>query len=184
MGITYYPPLAEPQEQRVNYPPLARAGGGNLWKQNYYAYNPKLQPFANRLGKGLTKAEACLWKYALRAGMRQGCTFRRQRPVMNYKADFMCKELKLIIEVDGITHTWSENVEKDKKREERLKQAGFFVIRFTDDEVLHGISRVIETIDSKIQEIESTLSDPIKKRVRKVRATPFPPPAGDNATSG
>ena len=35
---------------------------------NNYAYNKKLQPFANKLRKEMTKAEACLWKYALRAG--------------------------------------------------------------------------------------------------------------------
>ena len=33
---------------------------------NNYAYNKKLQPFANRLRKEMTQAEACLWKYVLR----------------------------------------------------------------------------------------------------------------------
>ncbi|MBE7447077.1 MAG: DUF559 domain-containing protein [Planctomycetia bacterium] len=33
-----------------------------------------------------------------------GYQFRRQRPVLNYIADFMCKELKVVIEVDGSTH--------------------------------------------------------------------------------
>jgi very-short-patch-repair endonuclease len=36
-------------------------------KTNNYAYNKILQPFANKLRKEMTKAEACLWKYALRA---------------------------------------------------------------------------------------------------------------------
>ena len=34
----------------------------------------------------------------------KGYTFRRQRPVLQYIADFLCKELMLIIELDGITH--------------------------------------------------------------------------------
>jgi very-short-patch-repair endonuclease len=52
----------------------------------------------------MTKAETCPWKFALRANQLKGYPFRRQRPVLNYIADFMCKDLMLIIEVDGITH--------------------------------------------------------------------------------
>ena len=73
-------------------------------KENFHLYNTNLQPFANKLRKRMTKAEACLWKYALRASKMKGYSFRRQRPVLNYIADFMCQELFLIIEVDGITH--------------------------------------------------------------------------------
>jgi very-short-patch-repair endonuclease len=105
-------------------------------KDNYYAYNRNLQHFANDLRHRMTKAEACLWKYALRAGMRKGYSFRRQRPVLNFIADFMCKELKLVIEVDGITHTWDVTIAKDLIKDEKLREAGFEILRFTDDEVL------------------------------------------------
>ena len=83
---------------------------------NNYAYNKKLRPFANKLRKEMTKAEACLWKYASRAGQMKGYQFRRQRPVLRYIADFLCKELKLVIEVDGITHQDNETEEKDKRK--------------------------------------------------------------------
>jgi very-short-patch-repair endonuclease len=73
-------------------------------KYENHLYNKTLQPYANRLRKEMTKAEACLWKYVLRAKKRGGFQFRRQRPVLNYIADFMCMELMLIIELDGITH--------------------------------------------------------------------------------
>ena len=69
----------------------------------------------------MTKAEACLWKYVLKAGQLKGFPFRRQRPVLNYIADFLCKELKLIIEVDGITHQWEDTIKKDEIRQ---KSAG------------------------------------------------------------
>ena len=94
------------------------SGGGNLKADttNNYAYNKKLRPFANKLRKEMTKAEACLWKYALRAGQMKGYQFRRQRPVLRYIADFLCKELKLVIEVDGITHQDNETEEKDKRK--------------------------------------------------------------------
>jgi very-short-patch-repair endonuclease len=104
----------------------------------------------------MTKAEASLWKYVLRAGQMKGFQFRRQRPVLEYIADFMCKELKLIIEVDGITHDKKDNLEKDKDREKDLVQAGFKVIRFTDDEVLTNLHGVTRNIEITIEEISKT----------------------------
>lgn len=131
----------------------------------------------------MTKAEACLWKYALRAGLRNGYSFRRQRPVLNFIADFMCKELQLVIEVDGITHTWEETIVKDKIKEAKLREAGFHVLRFDDEYVLKNINRVIEEIDLKIEEIERAASKPpLKRRPREKKHRPLPPPAGDNAS--
>jgi len=109
---------------------------------NNHNYNKNLQPYANRLRKEMTKAEACMWKYVLRAGKMKGFQFRRQRPVLNYIADFMCKELMLVIEVDGITHQWEEVIKNDDMRQKALEAAGFTVLRFTDDEVLKNIQSV------------------------------------------
>ncbi|MCF6154145.1 MAG: DUF559 domain-containing protein [Candidatus Brocadia sp.] len=131
---------------------------------NNYTYNKNLQPFANRLRTEMTKAEACLWKYVLRARQMKGYQFRRQRPVMNYIADFMCKKLKLIIEVDGSTHHWEETAVKDLKKEKDLIDAGFKVLRFTDEEVLKCIEGVRESIASSVQEIEQ--STPLLPRQR------------------
>ena len=122
-------------------------GGMKADKDNFYGYNKHPQPFANKLRKEMTKAEACLWKYVLRAGQMRGCKFRRQRPVLNYIADLMCKELRLVIEVDGITH--DSKLAKDESRTDKLRQAGFNVIRFTDEEVMtniHGVAWEIERI--------------------------------------
>ena len=108
---------------------------------NNHNYNKNLQPYANRLRKEMTKAEACMWKYVLRAGKMKGFQFS-QRPVLNYIADFMCKELMLVIEVDGITHQWEEVIKNDDMRQKALEAAGFTVLRFTDDEVLKNIQSV------------------------------------------
>ena len=99
----------------------------------------------------MTKAEACLWKYVLRAKQMKGYQFRRQRPVLNYIADFMCKELWLIIEVDGITHQWEETIKKDKKRQRDLESGGFTVLRFTDNEILKSIHIVQSTLEEWIE---------------------------------
>ena len=141
-------------------------------KTNNYAYNKILQPFANKLRREMTKAEACLWKYALRARQMKGYQFRRQRPVLRYIADFLCKELKLVIEVDGITHQGDETGMKDKRKTCDLEGAGFKVIRFTDEEVLKNMNGVIERIKRVVEEME--MSSPC------TFPPPEPPPAGDS----
>jgi very-short-patch-repair endonuclease len=109
----------------------------------------------------MTKAEACLWKYALRAEMMKGYTFNRQRTVLNFIVDFACKKLKLIIEVDGYTHLFEETIKKDKIKQDALEGAGFIVLRFTDDEVLKNINQVRQNIWDKVEELEATLPLPL-----------------------
>ena len=120
-------------------------------KYENHFYNKTLQPYANRLRKEMTKAEACLWKYVLRAKKLRGFQFRRQRPVLNFIADFMCMELMLIIEVDGITHHWEETIKKDEIRQKDLEAAGFTVIRFSDEEVLNHIQVVHDYLEDWIE---------------------------------
>ncbi|MBY0434675.1 MAG: endonuclease domain-containing protein [Cyclobacteriaceae bacterium] len=127
-------------------------------KENFHLYNTHLQPFANKLRKRMTKAEACLWKYALRASKMKGYGFRRQRPALNYIADFMCKDLFLIIEVDGTIHQEKHVIENDKRRQARLEAAGFTVLRFTNDEVLKNMKGVINSLEDWIEKYEARKS--------------------------
>jgi len=122
---------------------------------NNYLYNKGLKSKAQSLRASMTKAEACLWKYVLQGRRLQGYQFRRQRPVLNYIADFMCKELNLIIEVDGITHTYEDVAEKDLVRQKELENTGFKVIRFTDDDVLENIDRVKVYLENLVESIKN-----------------------------
>ncbi|HZI54389.1 MAG TPA: endonuclease domain-containing protein [Chitinophagaceae bacterium] len=130
-------------------------------KYENHFYNKTLQPYANRLRKEMTKAEACLWKYVLRANKLRGFQFRRQRPVLNYIADFMCMELMLVIEVDGITHHWEETIKTDEIRQKDLEAAGFTVIRFSDEEILNRIQVVCDYLEDWIEKkINQQLNPP------------------------
>ena len=124
-------------------------------KLNLYGYNKKLKGLAKANRNTMTKAEACMWKYVLRARQMKGYQFRRQRPVMSYIADFMCKELMLIIEVDGITHHYYDTQANDKVRQMELEAAGFKVLRFDDDIVLTSIELVVEEIEEWIDGIKT-----------------------------
>ncbi|MGW8121036.1 endonuclease domain-containing protein [Roseivirga echinicomitans] len=118
-------------------------------------YNKRLKHYAKKLRNEMTKAEASLWKYVLSKRQIHGQQFRRQRPIDNYIVDFVCLPLKLIIEVDGITHTHEEVAENDKIRQLRLESFGFKVIRFTDEEVLTSISSVYRNIAHEVEVLMS-----------------------------
>jgi very-short-patch-repair endonuclease len=129
---------------------------------NYQGYNKALRPLAHSLRETATKAEACLWKYALRAGQMKGYTFRRQRPVLNYIADFMCQPLMLIIELDGGIHQDDLVAANDATRQQRLEAAGFTVMRFDNDTVLHHIVAVRRQIETWIEDYEQMNGIPEK----------------------
>lgn len=122
-------------------------------KNNLWHYNKQLKSFATANRKNMTKAEACIWKYLLSKRQMMGFQFRRQRPVLDFIADFMCKELMLIIEVDGLTHQWEETVKKDLIRQQRLEAIGFTVFRF--NEILNNIANVNRAIYTYIEEFLS-----------------------------
>ncbi len=82
----------------------------------------------------------------------KGYTFRRQRPVGNYIVDFLCQELGLIIEVDGLTHNSEQAVDADTLRQSYLEELGFTVLRFTSNEVLKHIDEVMNAIELWIDE--------------------------------
>ena len=117
-----------------------------------FHYNKKLRPLANANRKAMTKSEACLWKYVLSKRQMLGYQFRRQRPIDKYIVDFVCLPLKLVVEVDGITHETEENMERDRIRDENLADLGFTTLRFSSWEVLNRIIDVDIVIANWIRE--------------------------------
>ena len=101
----------------------------------------------------MTKAEACLWKYALRANSL-GVPFRRERPIGRFIADFVCLPLKLVIEVDGVTHLYEETKIKDAQKDTALNEMGFEILRFDDHLILNNMDFVIGVIRDKIEELK------------------------------
>jgi len=125
-------------------------------------YNKNLKSFAHKKRYEMTKAEACLWKYVL-SSKKTGYTFNRQRPVLNFIVDFMCKELKLVIEVDGYSHFLDETIVKDEHKQKTLEDSDYNVIRFRDAEILEQIDRVriaIEIITTNTLAHQSEIKRP------------------------
>lgn len=119
-------------------------------KYNYY--NGHLRNYAKEHRKGMTKSEACLWKFVLSRQQMMGYKFRRQRPILRYIADFACLRLKLIIEVDGGYHSAPHVQERDRLRDETLASLGYTTLRFSNRDVLERIDVVYGIIAEWIVE--------------------------------
>lgn len=98
-------------------------------------YKPKLTEFARELRNHPTKSEQLLWQFL--KGDQLGYDFHRQKPIGFYIADFFCNNLKLVIELDGITHHDISVQYKDAKKTEYLEGKGITVLRFKDKEVIY-----------------------------------------------
>ena len=57
----------------------------------------------------------------------------------HYIADFGCQEVKLVVEIDGATHSNEQKVASDKRRMQFLEEPGFNVIRFTNETVFESV---------------------------------------------
>ena len=94
-----------------------------------------------------------LWNEVLAHRQLLEYGFKRERPVLDYIADFMCTELLLIIEVDGITHEDPKQIVKDQERDNRLRSVGFTVVRYSSWEVFNRIDWVYQDLRRVIDEI-------------------------------
>ena len=74
--------------------------------------------------------------------------FRRQHPIGPYIADFCCVEQALIIELDGGQH--ADQSSADQQRTNLLKNLGYRVLRFWNNEVHSNIEGVLERIGEAI----------------------------------
>jgi very-short-patch-repair endonuclease len=102
-----------------------------------------LKPFAKHLRKKSTDTESVLWKQ-LRAKRFEGLKWRRQEPIGKYIVDFVCYEKRIIVECDGSQHLVQKD--KDSIRDEWLRDRGYKILRFWDNEVLQNLDIVLETI--------------------------------------
>jgi len=115
-----------------------------LKRKKVIPYNPLLKELARQLRNNSTPSEILLWRYLKRRQMLS-YDFERQKPIDNYIVDFFCNELLLAIEIDGDTHNYKYNY--DRERQERLEKLGIEFLRFTDIDVKRNIEGVLSAIE-------------------------------------
>ena len=104
---------------------------------------------AKILRQNMTPQEIKLWKI-LHNNLFYGLKFRRQVPIGNYVVDFVCENKNLIIEIDGGQHNFDKNIEYDNQRSEYLKNLGYKIIRFWNNEIDENILGVCEAIKQNL----------------------------------
>lgn len=120
-------------------------------KKNVIPYKPYLKEIARKLRKNMTLSEILLWQEIKNKKMK-GYIFKRQVPIDNYIVDFYCKQLHLVIEIDGDCHNSDEAIKKDNIRQKRLESLGLQFLRFDDLEVKKEINNVLQAISIWILE--------------------------------
>ena len=127
-----------PQKQRITLP--LEGGGKRVGVK-------RLSGLAREMRKQPTDTENYLWKY-LRSRQILGSKFRRQQPIGPYIVDFVNFEEKVVIELDGGQHAINEAT--DAARDLFLRQEGYKVLRFWDNEVFLNTDGVLEVISEAI----------------------------------
>ena len=124
--------------------------GEKTFNLNWNTANPftyyVLKDKRKEMRDNMTQAEERLWVEI--KSKKLGTKFRRQHVIGNYIPDFVALSCKLIIEVDGEIHKYQK--EEDERRTYELTQRRYKVIRFTNDEVLKDIQKVLEKIKSEL----------------------------------
>lgn len=109
-------------------------------------YNPKLKALAAHLRSQGTKSEIILWNQ-LKGSQVNGFRFIRQKPIGDYIVDFYCKEVGLVIELDGLSHQYNEVMDLDERKQSYLESIGLKVIRFEDEDVIRDLPNVMRVIE-------------------------------------
>jgi very-short-patch-repair endonuclease len=122
----------------------------------------RLRSNGRALRRNSTDAERILWS-ELRNHRLDGAGFRRQAPIENYVADFICHAAKLVIEIDGGQHFSDQAERADAARTAVIEARGFMVLRFTNRDLMKNRTGVLETIAAAVAERAPTLALPRKR---------------------
>src|SRR5260221_11953707 len=105
----------------------------------------RLKPGRRELRRGLTIAEARLWKH-LKGRSLRGRKFRRQHSVGSYVLDFYCPAERLAVELDGAAHDHEAAQDRDAIRTRFLQSAGIRLVRFRNLEVIENLKGDLRVI--------------------------------------
>ncbi|MES2834809.1 MAG: endonuclease domain-containing protein [Pseudomonadota bacterium] len=107
---------------------------------------------ARRLRSDLTLVESRVWDM-VRDRRLDGLKFRRETPLAGLTVDFYCPELKLVMEVDGGVHRLTEA--EDAARDERLRAAGFEVVRIGNEAFLNNPGMLIALVRARAERLRT-----------------------------
>lgn len=113
-------------------------------------WKPRNTERARALRREATPAERALWAFLAKS--QTGAKFSRQMPVGPWFADFLCRELSLVVELDGFSHDVAP--ERDARRDAWMAAHGFTVLRFTNDDVRDNVEGVVTAIRQEVERLK------------------------------
>jgi very-short-patch-repair endonuclease len=97
---------------------------------------------ARTMRKGMTTAERIIWS-RLKSRSLGGHRFNRQVEVGPYIVDFVCREKRVIFEVDGATHSDTSQMKIDQRRTAFLESEGYTVVRAWNQDIYSNLDAVL-----------------------------------------
>jgi very-short-patch-repair endonuclease len=110
---------------------------------------------ARSLRRAPSEAEKRLWGF-LRDRRLNDFKFVRQAPLGPYFADFLCRDRRLIVEVDGVTHGEDHQISHDLRRTRYLESQGYRVLRVWNIEVFTNLDGVLTAILIELEDPSGT----------------------------
>ena len=117
---------------------------------------------AKSLRNEASPPERILWQH-LRNRQLSGHKFSRQMPLGPYFCDFLRREARLIVELDGASH--DDSAEYDARRDAYCRKLGYSILRFSNADVLTNIDGVLSHIMAAL----APLPTPSPSRLREGR---------------
>jgi len=99
---------------------------------------------ARKMRREMSLPEVLLWQHLRKRP--HDLKFRKQFPIGDMTVDFACLERRLIIEVDGESHSFGNQPRRDAARDAILRREGFRVIRIPAREVLKDMDAVLRFV--------------------------------------
>ena len=121
---------------------------GQWFETSYPDRYNLLKDFAKKNRREMTESERVLWG-AVRK-LNCGYHFRKQHPIGDYIADFICLQKKLVIEVDGGYHDDPDQQYDDLMRTQCIEKFGYTVIRFKNEEISTNLPQVLTIIKNHL----------------------------------
>ncbi len=164
-------------QRDINSPlPLAGGVGGGPEAGNKSGqFKPRNTARAKELRNQATPAERLLWT-ALSSRKVGGYKFSRQMPIGPYFADFLCREVRLVIELDGYSHDVAQDY--DAQRDAFMRVQGLTVMRFTNADILGNLDGVVQAIALVLAETCPLPTPPLEGRGTRRAVSPSPPGEG------
>ncbi|MDI1295902.1 MAG: endonuclease domain-containing protein [bacterium] len=132
------------RDETPSVPP--HAGGRGLGGGPARPFKPRNTARAKTLRNAAPTPERLLWQH--QRNRKLGHKFSRQMPIGPYFADFLCRELGLIIELDGDSH--DHTVDYDARRDDYCRAQGYQILRFSNADVMENLEGVVSHVKTTL----------------------------------